>query len=235
MKKITITTLLLAIFICSQAQEAKDETKTSKFVLGGNFSFDYSVSQIKYNLTGEVEDEKATSSLISFMPYIGVNIGKKTAIGLKLGFTHYNDYFKETRDIVDPDYYGSKIYTVASIKGTEYTLSPYFRYTNDFKNSQLNYFFELSAGIGISSNMEAEIGDDEYYPYRDYDFTKYFMAVDAGLLYQFTNKIGVEFNISFFSITFLDEDFEDVIKNKTLDIKLMPELFKPNIGVNLNF
>lgn len=235
MKKFTITTLLLAIFICSQAQEASDESKTSKFVLGGNFAFEYSSSKFELNNNGLPENEKANSALISFMPYAGVKISKKITVGLKLGYTHYNDYCKETRIIVGYDDWGDQDYTMRCVKGNEYTLSPFIRYTNTIKQSKLNYFFELSTGISMSSGMEAEIGDYDYLPYKDYEFTKYFVAGDVGLLYQLTNKLGLEFNLAFFNLALLNEEFDNEVTYKTMDIKLMPELFRPNIGINLNF
>lgn len=237
MKKITITTLLLAIFVCSQAQEAAKESKTSKFVLGGNIALEYSQSAFESNYG--IDTKLSTSSLISIAPYVGYKTGARWMIGLKIGYTYFDDYYDRPRKLFSTS---SLDYIVRAVKGNEISFAPFLRFSSTIGAGKLGYYFDVNTGIKIPLDMKAEWGYDYRTPYGPYDYIGYFVGSDFGLLYNFTAKIGVEFAVSFLQIEYTDEELrrmpglensDEIWKNKTFEIKFLPELFKPNIGINI--
>jgi hypothetical protein len=223
---------------CSVYAQENADLNTNKFLLGGNIAFDFANKNIttdSYNYNDKIDT--FNSGFFHFRIYSGFNISPKVALGLKLGFSYYENTYAHLGKYTHSSGYANREYGITD--GTSFEIAPFVRIQNNLVG-KLKYYFDFSLGTAFSGKMKAMtahlIGVKHTY-FTDYKFNYYYAAVDCGLIYLFSKKAGVEFKIARFEIgkklEKLDGDIQ--LEIESIDSNFLPHLIQPNLGFVINF
>lgn len=165
MKKIFMTLAAVAVAATMNAQ----------IYVGGSLGFSSQKTTAEYTEDNVTVSADASSTTFTFSPEVGYKLNDKMAVGLALGFTTGSADDTENLD--------------ATIKNTEFSIKPYFRYTFAQWN-KVSLFAD--AELGFSTGKDTyEYSEDNVTVSTDQKYSGFHFAIVPGIAYQANEKISV--------------------------------------------
>lgn len=220
-------------FVCSAfAQEGTDTTTNqNKFLLGSSIAFDFAIKNTSKLTWWSDDNPSIKTGFFHFKLFSGYNISPKVALGLKLGLSYYEDtyvvlgYFTPPNWIVDFEY--------GITDGNSFEIVPFVRIQDNLVG-KLKYYFDFGLGTAFSGQMKARWGRNTFSgeSHIVYKFNYYYAIADCGLLYLFSQNVGVEIKLVGFEMGKKIEEFGYRIES--VNAKFLPHVLQPNIGIVVN-
>ncbi len=164
------------------AQESQpDKTRSSKYLLGGNISFNSTkiYDDTQYH---KLETESLT---IKIEPKFGIMVSRKITIGFKTGFTYMENspcnYYQWEGE-----------YEECAVNGSLYSFATFIRFQNTV-TGKLHFYIDTELGGEFSSNLKRSDNDD--YCRRIDDYNEYYGEIAGGVILNITKNFGVEAQI----------------------------------------